>query len=176
MMADLVSSKNSGFELYLGAVWSSLQLGRRMTYPRNLCRSRGFTLVELLVVIAIIGVLVSLLLPAVNSAREAARRTQCMNQVRQMGLALANHENALRMYPSGGILPWPRIEDYRLNGKALGPTKQGFSWAFQLLPYLEENAVTSLTTTDAIEGTPIALYNCPSPPASRPVDAQQRLG
>ena len=67
------------------------------------CLRRGFTLVELLVVIAIIGVLVSLLLPAVNAAREAARRTQCMNNVRQFALAVANYESANGVFPPGRI-------------------------------------------------------------------------
>ena len=125
------------------------------------CRG-AFTLVELLVVIAIIGILVSLLLPAVNSAREAARRTQCMNQVRQMGLAVINLENAVRVFPSGGVEPWPLIEDYASGGKAFGPKKQGLSWAFQILPYLEENSVHNLDTTVEIESTPINLYFCPS--------------
>ena len=68
---------------------------------------RGFTLVELLVVIAIIGVLVALLLPAIQAAREAARRTQCSNQVRQMGIALQNHVDALKVFPTGGNVPNP---------------------------------------------------------------------
>jgi prepilin-type N-terminal cleavage/methylation domain-containing protein len=122
----------------------------------------GFTLVELLVVIAIIGVLVSLLLPAVNSAREAARRTQCMNQIRSVGQAALNLESAMRTLPGGGVKPWPQIEDYSANGKPFGPEKQGLSWAFQLLPFLEENAVHGLTTTAQITDSPISLYFCPS--------------
>jgi prepilin-type N-terminal cleavage/methylation domain-containing protein len=70
--------------------------------------ARGFTLVELLVVIAIIGILVALLLPAIQAAREAARRTQCVNQLRQMIVAMQNHVSALQIFPTGGIEPWPR--------------------------------------------------------------------
>ena len=64
---------------------------------------RGFTLVELLVVITIIGILIALLLPAVQSAREAARRTQCSNNIKQWGLGMSNYENAMKMYPYGAI-------------------------------------------------------------------------
>jgi prepilin-type N-terminal cleavage/methylation domain-containing protein/prepilin-type processing-associated H-X9-DG protein len=125
-------------------------------------KRRAFTLVELLVVIAIIGVLVALLLPAVQAAREAARRTQCANKVRQMCLAILNLESANKIFPSGGIEPWPQIERYSSNGKPFGPSKQGLSWAFQTLPYLEEGAVHDLTTTAQIGNTPIGLYFCPS--------------
>src|SRR6478609_9253350 len=65
-------------------------------------RSRGFTLIELLVVIAIIAVLIALLLPAVQQAREAARRTQCKNNLKQMGLAVANYESTYTLFPSAG--------------------------------------------------------------------------
>src|SRR6056297_3242731 len=83
---------------------------------------RGFTLVELLVVIAIIGVLVGLLLPAVQSAREAARRMQCSNNLKQMGLALHNHHDAHEAFPMG-VTPWHR---------------NGYNWKFKILPYLEQ--------------------------------------
>ncbi len=122
----------------------------------------GFTLVELLVVIAIIGVLVALLLPAVQAAREAARRTQCSNQMRQMSLALQNHESAKKTFPSGGIDPWPRIEDYAAGGKSYAAPMQGLSWAFQILPYLEQNAVHNLVDTVELPRTMIGLYYCPS--------------
>lgn len=130
-------------------------------------RSPGFTLVELLVVIAIIGILVALLLPAIQSAREAARRTQCKNQLKQMMLAMLNHESALRMYPTGGINPYPQIEDYLTStgsngGRPLTGHKQGLSWAFQILPYIEGGNIHALASTPAIEQTQVASYFCPS--------------
>jgi len=130
----------------------------------------GFTLVELLVVIAIIGILVALLLPAVQAARESARRLECQNKVKQLGLAMHNHVSALRVFPTGGAVAWPELQDYLSDsqtsnnptGKPNGPAKQGLSWLFQLLPYLEENAVHDIRTQTQIEQTPIALYFCPS--------------
>ncbi len=123
---------------------------------------RGFTLVELLVVIAIIATLIGLLLPAVQSAREAARRTQCKNKLKQIGLAILNLENATKLFPNGGIEPWPSLEWYSTTSKPFGPEKQGLSWGFQILPYLEEANVGNLTRTSQIAETPIAHYFCPS--------------
>jgi len=125
-------------------------------------RSGGFTLVELLVVIAIIGVLVALLLPAVQAAREAARRTQCVNQIKQIMLSMVNHEAALGAFPSGGIEPWPRIEDYSSGGRPFGPEKQGLGWTFQVLPYLESGNITNLQTSAQVEAVNPPGFNCPS--------------
>jgi prepilin-type N-terminal cleavage/methylation domain-containing protein/prepilin-type processing-associated H-X9-DG protein len=134
----------------------------------------GFTLVELLVVIAIIGVLVALLLPAIQAAREAARRTECKNQVRQIVIATLNFENSTKIFPTGGDTPWPKLVDYVKNGKPNGPTQQGLGWGFQILPYLEKGAVHNITTQEQLEQTPVALYFCPSrrPPTQEPVSGR----
>ncbi|BBO36019.1 DUF1559 domain-containing protein [Lacipirellula parvula] len=129
---------------------------------RSKFAKNGFTLVELLVVIAIIGVLVALLLPAVQAAREAARRSQCQNNLKQVGLALSNHESAMKIFPTGGTHVGPDIASFSTNGKVNGPDKQGLGWAFQILPYMEQGAVRNLTTTAQIASVYISMYNCPS--------------
>jgi prepilin-type N-terminal cleavage/methylation domain-containing protein len=123
---------------------------------------RAFTLVELLVVIAIIGVLVALLLPAIQAAREAARRTQCRNNLKNIGLALQNHESAFQYFPTGGTTFGERLECYVQGGKPWSAPKQGMSWAFQILPYLEQGALQSIGQTLIVQNTPVLLYNCPS--------------
>src|SRR5262245_32654854 len=124
--------------------------------------SRAFTLVELLVVIAIIGILVALLLPAIQAAREAARRTQCKNNLKNIGLACLNHVDAFKVFPTGGEYWSPKLQDFVEGGRALGVDKQGLGWGFQILPFLEEGAVHSLTSEDQISGTVVPLYVCPS--------------
>jgi prepilin-type N-terminal cleavage/methylation domain-containing protein/prepilin-type processing-associated H-X9-DG protein len=123
----------------------------------------GFTLVELLVVIAIIGILISLLLPAVQAAREAARRSQCCNNLVQIGLALHNYESAHEVFPPGTL-------------DAKGPIRSeplGYhvSWIVQILPYIEEqNAFRAIDFTKSVydaKNSPVrALHKnvlrCPS--------------
>ncbi|HBU38786.1 MAG TPA: prepilin-type cleavage/methylation domain-containing protein [Planctomycetaceae bacterium] len=96
---------------------------------KNLGKPSGFTLIELLVVIAIIGVLVGLLLPAVQQAREAARRVSCSNNFKQMGLALHNYENALREYPAAFVQ------------NSDGTTGSDWGVSAQLLPFIEQAAL-----------------------------------
>ena len=133
-------------------------------------RRPGFTLVELLVVVAIIGTLTGLLLPAVQAAREAARRMSCQNNLKQLGLALHNYEAGLRLYPPS--LVWP--------GRSTTDASASAVWSAQarLLPYLEELAIgaeirrqidqpySTATLADGrlIAGLPIPLLLCPSEP------------
>ena len=125
-------------------------------------KESGFTLVELLVVIAIIGILVALLLPAIQAAREAARRTECKNRLKQIGLAVLNHVDTYKVFPTGGTRYNAVITTYAVNGKPFGPDKQGLGWAYQILPYLEEGSIKNLTTNDQLQKASIPLYLCPS--------------
>jgi prepilin-type N-terminal cleavage/methylation domain-containing protein len=100
---------------------------------------RGFTLVELLVVIAIIGILMALLLPAVQAARESGRRTQCKNNLKQLGLAMENHASAHGRYPSNG---WGYLwigDPDRGTGR-----EQPGGWIYNILPYVEERALADI--------------------------------
>jgi len=108
--------------------------------------SLGFTLVELLVVIAIIGVLVALLLPAVQAAREAARRMQCTNNLKQMGLALQNYHSARGEFPPGSDLS-PAEGVTRANDNCCGaPSKTG--WSLEILAYMENQNLYSMLDPD----------------------------
>jgi len=133
-----------------------------MYHRRRLC-FRAFTLVELLVVIAIIGILVALLLPAVQAARESARCSQCVNNLKNIGLALHNFTDSHKAFPTGGQCYNPKVPDETHDGtKLLGPDRQAMSWSFQILPYLEESAIQNLATTASLKQALIPIYACPS--------------
>ena len=141
--------------------------GAKREMPLSRKRLPGFTLVELLVVIAIIGILVSLLLPAVQAAREAARRMQCSNNLKQIGLAALNHEQAFRHMPTGGW-GWKWLGDPE-RGKGW---KQPGGWVYNILPFIEQQNIYDLprgkTGADRDQAylqmveTPIAGFICPS--------------
>ena len=127
---------------------------------------RGFTLIELLVVIAIIAVLIALLLPAVQQAREAARRTQCKNNMKQLGLALHNYHDVYQTFPSGWIAVTNRRHDAHegLNGAG---------WGTMLLPYLDQTPLYQKFDSDYAINDPIntpfidnvlPAWQCPSDP------------
>ena len=128
-------------------------------------RRSAFTLVELLVVIAIIAMLVTLLLPAVQAAREAARRTQCVNNLKQIGLGILNHNSARSEYPTGGTEPWhDQGDEDSLYGK-------GYGWMVQILPFVEDTALQNISKGYGegnreldlqVRRTPVPLYFCPS--------------
>jgi prepilin-type N-terminal cleavage/methylation domain-containing protein len=160
-------------------------------------RPSGFTLVELLVVIAIIGVLVALLLPAIQAAREAARRADCANRMRQIGIAMLNHEDSKKELPYGsiyygGAAPGPLVTQLGLRGKQVP-----WNWVPQVMPYMElQSAVDSLNMTPmpagvggafdwlpvgttnrrVLEGLTFPQFVCPSDPISNNPFLNKRVG
>ncbi len=136
-----------------------------MNVSRKQVAQEGFTLVELLVVIAIIGVLVALLLPAVQAAREAARRSQCLNNLRQLGLGVMNYESAFQHLPPSALVDL-----------GVATTGNNGSWGVhgRILDYLEQGNLKGLVDLEsgwdyqqAISGVRIDLFQCPSDSGSQ---------
>lgn len=136
----------------------------------KLRRHAGFTLIELLVVIAIIAILIALLLPAVQQAREAARRTQCRNNLKQIGLAIHNYHDVFRCFPSGGS------GDNSNYSWGQGNTGQCmYNLRTMILPYIDQAPLYNLMAAEmTAAGQPIA-YSNPGPPSSAWVTAYRNL-
>jgi len=171
--ADILNAKNSA-DVALDQ-WQQarflIDMVNNMSRDRETVR--GFTLVELLVVIAIIGILVALLLPAVQSAREAARRTQCLNNLKQLGLALLNYHDTFSSFPEGANCgdsdPATRQSECYL--------RWGWNWKTEILPFLEQGVVSDQLTygrraffappwrkNPLLTNLVVSTYKCPSNP------------
>ncbi|MAT72903.1 MAG: hypothetical protein CMJ58_25765 [Planctomycetaceae bacterium] len=133
----------------------------------HLAALRGVTLIELLVVIAIIGALVGLLLPAVEMARESARRSSCANHLHQQAVAVKLHEEAHKIYPTGGWgAEWIGDPD-----RGFGPKQPG-GWIYNVLPYIEQGSLREIGKGQSevpkkaalvkLLETPLEVFNCPS--------------
>jgi prepilin-type N-terminal cleavage/methylation domain-containing protein/prepilin-type processing-associated H-X9-DG protein len=120
----------------------------------------GFTLIELLVVIAIIGILMALLLPAIQKVREAANRMLCANHLKQLALACHTHHNDIGQLPSAGRQDYTGGRD-AANPLATAPV-QRWHWRYQLLPYIEQDNLHRLTSDAQIRLATLSLFNCPS--------------
>jgi prepilin-type N-terminal cleavage/methylation domain-containing protein len=141
-------------------------------------RRRGFTLIELLVVIAIIAILIALLLPAVQQAREAARRTQCRNNLKQIGLALHNYHDTFTVFPPGHLYRGTFDGDGPDSAAVAEQGGTGFDWTTMILPYMDQaplynqfnlnvpiygNLVNPATSANAVlAGTKAPYGRCPS--------------
>jgi prepilin-type N-terminal cleavage/methylation domain-containing protein/prepilin-type processing-associated H-X9-DG protein len=137
-------------------------------------RTKGFTLIELLVVIAIIAVLVSLILPAVQQAREAARRLQCKNNLKQIGLALHNYHDIHLTFPPSYLIQ-PNVDPVMGTPNADGDNGPGWTVLFTLLPQIEQANLYDLFNINlpswhannaAPALTPLPVYRCPSDPSA----------
>jgi len=132
-----------------------------MNFKQHIHKRNGFTLIELLVVIAIIAILIALLLPAVQQAREAARRSTCKNNMKQLGLAMHNYHDVYTTFPIGSRLHYLRPHN----------------WRFAILPYLDQAPLFNIapaasfnaapganTVSDLMDGLFLPVYECPSSP------------
>ena len=140
---------------------------------RDMKRRPAFTLIELLVVIAILGILIALLLPALNAVRESSRRSNCASNVRQIALGFRGYENSRKVLPDGGrnTCDKPvRAADEKncssppsTNWGCCSPNRrEDWSWTYQIMPYIEEGTVYNNKTNSILFRTVVPIYYCPS--------------
>src|SRR5581483_3640036 len=121
----------------------------------------AFTLIELLVVIAIIAILIALLVPAVQQVRESANRTQCQNNLKQIGLAFNNHHDVHKVFPSGGRF-WSDTLRIMNGGTPSNYRDQTWGWMYQILPFIEQENLWLNPDDVIVGGTSLYTYYCPS--------------
>jgi prepilin-type N-terminal cleavage/methylation domain-containing protein len=157
-------------------VYNAVRLAKEKNVENKSSRGGlGFTLVELLVVIAIIGILVALLLPAIQAARESARRKQCMNHLRQIGQAVHNYHDTHKLLPAGGMCSWAGDENSGFycgeqvlqqpwySPGNLPPVEDlPVGWAFQILPFIEEGNILNESDWGKVKQMTPAFFYCPS--------------
>ncbi len=153
---------------------------------RSRIRRNGFTLVELLVVIAIIGILIGMLLPAVQSVREAARRVNCQNNMRQLGLALHNYESAHMAFPPSRLAPDDQLMPSDVSNSGAETAFQ--SWTILILPFVEQGNLANQydfnyawfdaanSNNNAVISNSLQLFKCPSSPSVDAVDPYHCVG